>query len=75
MAGKDPQMPKKEVLLDQWQQTIKVLHTKNTEEQAPGADADADWDATIQVLSSAGLLGSPKERSAYYDNAFQPTGK
>ncbi|MGO4600530.1 ABC transporter substrate-binding protein [Terrabacter sp. 2YAF2] len=75
MAGKDPQMPKKEVLLDQWQQTIKVLHTKNTEGQAPGADADADWDATIQVLSSAGLLGSPKERSAYYDNAFQPTGK
>jgi len=75
IAGKDPQMSKKEVLFDQWQQTIKVLHTKNTEGQVPGADSDADWDATIQVLSSAGLLGSPKERSAYYDSAFQPTGK
>ena len=75
MAGKDPQMPKKDVLLEQWKQTITLLHTKSTEGQAPGVDADADWDSTIQVLSSAGLLGAAKERSAYYDSAFQPAGE
>ncbi|MER7072155.1 ABC transporter substrate-binding protein [Terrabacter sp. NPDC000476] len=75
MAGKDPQMPKKDVLLDQWKQTTQLLHTKNTEGQAPGVDADADWDATIEVLASAGLLGSAKERSTYYDSSFQPAGE
>lgn len=72
MAGKDPQMPAKEVLLEQWKQTTNLLSTDKTKGAAPGYDSDDDWDATIEVLSSSGLLKAAKDRSTYYDPAFQP---
>ncbi len=75
MAGKDPQMPAEAVLLDQWKQTTQLLSTAATKGSAPGVDADADWDSTIEVLAGAGLLQSAKERSTYYDSSFQPPAK
>lgn len=72
MAGKDPQMPPREVLLQQWQQTIPLLSTPATADQAPGTNAKEDWTTTISTLAEAGLLESAKDPSEYWDSSFTP---
>lgn len=72
MSGKDPQMPKDDVLLDQWKQTSGLLHTDATQYQAPGVNAAADWDATIEVLADAGLVTEAKSADTYFDADAQP---
>jgi NitT/TauT family transport system substrate-binding protein len=73
MEGKDPQMPPKEVLLQQWTETIPLLSTAGTKGKAPGVNTDEDWAATIAVLSDSGLLENAGEPSQYWDSAFTPT--
>ena len=75
MVGKDPQMPPREVLLQQWQQTIPLLSTPATANQVPGANAEEDWKTTIATLSEAGLLESAKEPAEYWDSSFAPEGQ
>jgi NitT/TauT family transport system substrate-binding protein len=75
MEGKDPQMPAKDVLLEQWQQTVQVLHTDATEGLAPGVDDPADWQNTLDVLSTAGLIEGGKGVEEYFDGSFAPTGE
>jgi NitT/TauT family transport system substrate-binding protein len=72
MAGKDPQMPPREVLLQQWQQTIPLLTTPATAGQAPGFNAEEDWTATITTLTDAGLLKTAKDPAEYWDSSFAP---
>jgi NitT/TauT family transport system substrate-binding protein len=72
MAGKDPQMPPREVLLQQWQQTIPLLSTPATANQPPGTNAPEDWSATIATLTDAGLLKTAKDPSEYWDSKFAP---
>lgn len=72
MEGKDPQMPAKEVLLDQWQETIKLLSTSATEGSAPGTNATEDWESTLEVLAAAGLISGEGDVDAYFDAAFTP---
>jgi NitT/TauT family transport system substrate-binding protein len=72
MAGKDPQLPPQEVLLQQWQQTIPLLSTAATANQPPGTNAPEDWKTTIQTLTDAGLLESAKDPSEYWDSSFAP---
>ncbi|OBB56289.1 sulfonate ABC transporter substrate-binding protein [Mycobacterium sp. 852013-51886_SCH5428379] len=72
MAGKDPQMPPREVLLQQWQQTIPLLSTPATANQVPGSNAKEDWSTTITTLTDAGLLETAKDPSAYWDSSFAP---
>ncbi|MDR2998236.1 MAG: ABC transporter substrate-binding protein [Microbacterium sp.] len=72
MDGKDPQMPAKEVLLDQWNETIKLLHTANTEGDAPGANTTEDWQSTLDVLSQAGLISGDGKVDTYFDASFAP---
>lgn len=72
MAGKDPQMPPQEVLLNQWQQTIPLLNTAATTGQPPGANAKEDWTTTITTLTDAGLLKSAKDPAEYWDSSFAP---
>lgn len=72
MAGKDPQMPPREVLLQQWQQTIPLLSTPATANQAPGTNAKEDWTTTITTLTDAGLLETAKEPGEYWDSSFTP---
>ncbi|ALX65691.1 ABC transporter substrate-binding protein [Microbacterium sp. XT11] len=72
MDGKDPQMPAEDVLLDQWQETIKLLSTANTEGKAPGTNDTADWQATLDVLSQAGLISGEGTVETYYDASFAP---
>lgn len=74
MDGKDPQMPAKDVLLDQWQETIKLLSTAATEGQAPGANAEEDWQGTLDVLGEAGLIEGGGSIDTYFDSSFTPAG-
>jgi NitT/TauT family transport system substrate-binding protein len=72
MAGKDPQMPPQEVLLNQWQQTVPLLTTPATTNQPPGANAKEDWSTTISTLHDAGLLKTAKDPAEYWDSSFTP---
>lgn len=70
MVGKDPQTPPESVLLQQWQETIPLLTTENTEGMAPGVNSDEDWANTISILSDAGLTETGAEASTYWDSSF-----
>ncbi|MBM7415825.1 ABC-type nitrate/sulfonate/bicarbonate transport system substrate-binding protein [Rhodococcus sp. PvP016] len=70
MVGKDPQTPPESVLLQQWQETIPLLTTANTEGQAPGVNAEEDWTNTIYILGDAGLTEVGAEPSKYWDSSF-----
>lgn len=72
MAGKDPQMPPREVLLDQWKQTIPLLSTPATANQPPGTNSNEDWTTTITTLTDAGLLKSAKDPAEYWNSSFAP---
>lgn len=72
MAGKDPQLPPREVLLEQWQQTIPLLSTPATANQPPGTNAEQDWTTTIATLNDAGLLKTAKAPGDYWDSSFTP---
>lgn len=72
MDGKDPQMPAKEVLLGQWQETIKLLSTAATEGSAPGTNATEDWQATLDVLADAELISGDGSVETYFDDSFTP---
>ncbi|WP_017585720.1 ABC transporter substrate-binding protein [Nocardiopsis ganjiahuensis] len=74
MEGKDPQMPSGEVLLQQWEGTIELLNTENTEGMAPGHTSEEDWRETIEVLAEAGLIDEPKETDTYFDGSFTTEG-
>jgi len=73
MDGKDPQMPAKDVLSNQWKETIKVLSTEATKGKAPGVNDPADWDATIKVLGDAGLISGGGSADKYFDASFAPS--
>jgi NitT/TauT family transport system substrate-binding protein len=75
MAGKDPQMPARDVLLEQWRQTIPLLSTPATAGKAPGVNVEEDWQATIATLNEAGLLKTAKSPSDYWDSSFAPRGE
>mgnify|MGYP001546187229 CR=1 FL=1 len=72
MEGKDPQMPEQDVLLNQWEETIKLLSTEATSGEAPGVNAESDWEATLAVLSEAGLISGDGDVDIYYDASFAP---
>ncbi|NKY32266.1 ABC transporter substrate-binding protein [Nocardia speluncae] len=75
MEGKDPQLPPQEVLLQQWQETIPLLTTPETAGKAPGTNSEADWRATVEVLSSAKLLDKAEAPAKYWESTFTPTSK
>jgi NitT/TauT family transport system substrate-binding protein len=72
MEGKDPQIPPASVVLDQWTETIKLLHTPATSTKKPGVNDPADWAATIKTLNGAGLLSAAGDTAKYYDAQYQP---
>lgn len=74
MDGKDPQLPNADVLLNQWKETIKLLHTDATEGKAPGVNDEGDWTSTIDVLATAGLIDEGGDVSTYFDSSFAPKG-
>ncbi|MEV0687341.1 ABC transporter substrate-binding protein [Nocardia sp. NPDC050378] len=75
MEGKDPQLPPQPVLLQQWQQTIPLLTTPETVGKAPGTNTEANWRATVEVLSNAELLEKAEDPAKYWDSKFTPTSR
>ncbi|WP_277050244.1 ABC transporter substrate-binding protein [Ruania albidiflava] len=72
MDGKDPQMPEADVLQNQWEETILLLHTDATEGEAPGVTAAEDWENTLTLLSDAELISGEGSVEDYFDDSFAP---
>ncbi|CAM4039485.1 MULTISPECIES: ABC transporter substrate-binding protein [Tsukamurella] len=75
MAGKDPQLPARDVLLAQWRQTVPLLNTPATAGKGPGLNAEEDWKTTLSTLNQAGLLKSANAPDTYWDSSFTPKDK
>lgn len=59
-----------EVLAQQFEQTLTLLHTPNTENMRPGVNAEDDWQETIDLLVEAmGVEDQPP--SHFWDASFQ----
>jgi NitT/TauT family transport system substrate-binding protein len=74
MKGASEQLPSEAVLTEQFNATVKLLHTDATTGKAPGINDEADWKKTIQVFAEAGVITSAQEPSAYWDVSFAPKG-
>ncbi|MDQ0846689.1 ABC transporter substrate-binding protein [Streptomyces sp. V1I6] len=74
MDGASEQLPPKEVLAEQFATTLTLLHTDATKGRAPGVNAEADWQQTIDVFAEAGLVSSPKAVEEYWDSATAMKG-
>lgn len=72
MEGVDPQLPEADVLLNQWEETILLLHTDATESEAPGVTAAEDWENTLSLLSEAELISGEGTVADYFDDSFSP---
>lgn len=70
MEGEDPQIPGAEVLLNQWEETLPLLETENSEGMAPGHSSQEDWEETIETLVEAGLIEEQKDTGEYFDPSF-----
>ncbi|RST23571.1 sulfonate ABC transporter substrate-binding protein [Streptomyces sp. WAC04770] len=67
MQGASEQLPPEVVLSEQFATTLTLLHTDATEGKAPGVNAEADWQQTIDVFAEAGMVASPKAVGEYWD--------
>ncbi|ALC26246.1 MULTISPECIES: ABC transporter substrate-binding protein [unclassified Streptomyces] len=67
MQGASEQLPPEAVLSEQFATTLTLLHTDATEGKAPGVNAEADWQQTIDVFAEAGMVASPKAVGEYWD--------
>ncbi|MBP2319896.1 NitT/TauT family transport system substrate-binding protein [Kibdelosporangium banguiense] len=74
MKGASEQLPSEAVLTEQFNATVKLLHTDATTGKAPGVNDEADWKKTIQVFADAGVITNAQEPSAYWDVSFAPKG-
>lgn len=64
--------PDKEVLTEQLAKTMTLLHTSATKDMPPGVNAEADWQATIDVLTKYAELKDAGSPSDYWDASFAP---
>ncbi|HCA84200.1 MAG TPA: sulfonate ABC transporter substrate-binding protein [Streptomyces sp.] len=74
MDGASEQLPPQEVLTDQFETTLTLLHTDATDGEAPGVNAEADWQQTIDVFARAGMVSDPGPVSEYWDKSAAPKG-
>lgn len=74
MAGVNPQTPPAGVLSQELATTLTLLHTSSTAGKAPGADTAADWQATVDTITKAGLVPSAQPVSAYWDESVALKG-
>lgn len=74
MKGASEQLPSPTVLKQQFDATLKLLHTDATQGKAPGVDDESDWKKTIQVFADAGVIDKAQDPSAYWDVSFAPKG-
>ncbi len=74
MEGASQQLPSKAVLTEQFNATLKLLHTDATQGQAPGVNNEDDWNKTIAIFAEAGVITKAESPAAYWDASFAPKG-
>jgi NitT/TauT family transport system substrate-binding protein len=74
MDGASQQLPSKKVLTEQFNETVKLLHTDATKGQAPGVNTEADWTKTITTFAEAGVIAKAGSPATYWDASFAPKG-
>lgn len=75
MQGEDPQIAEHHVVLEQWEETIEILSTEDSEGQAPGWNAEEDWQNTIEIMFDAGLIEEDHPVEDFYDDSVAPGGE
>jgi len=65
------QLPAQNVLTAQLDTTLKLLHTSATTGKVPGADTEADWQATIAIVAGAGLIPSAGKIGDYWAETWR----
>lgn len=66
------QAPPEEVIAEQLEMTTGLLHTEATEGMPPGANAEEDWQNTIDLFAEYGGLEDPGAPADYWDGSFAP---
>jgi NitT/TauT family transport system substrate-binding protein len=74
MQGASQQLPSAKVLAEQFNTTVKLLHTDATQNQAPGVNTEADWAKTIATFAEAGTVAKAEPPATYWDASFAPKG-
>ncbi|MEV6811294.1 ABC transporter substrate-binding protein [Micromonospora sp. NPDC051296] len=74
MEGASQQLPSKKVLTEQFNATLQLLHTDATKGQAPGVNAEDDWNKTIAIFAEAGVITKAESPATYWDASFAPKG-
>jgi NitT/TauT family transport system substrate-binding protein len=57
----------------QWLETLRRLHTKNTQGKPYGWMSDKDWDVSVDVLMKTGQIDKPIPASTLYTNDLLST--
>jgi NitT/TauT family transport system substrate-binding protein len=74
MQGASQQLPSQKVLTDQFNATLKLLHTDATQNQPPGVNTEADWAKTIATFADASMITKAEPPATYWDASFAPKG-
>ncbi|AOS63418.1 ABC transporter substrate-binding protein [Actinoalloteichus hymeniacidonis] len=74
MSDAGEQLPSPEVLTEQFEATLELLHTEATEGMPPGVNTEEDWTTTIEIFAEAGVIETAEEPAAYWDASFAPEG-
>ncbi|WP_046472432.1 ABC transporter substrate-binding protein [Allosalinactinospora lopnorensis] len=70
MEGASEQLPSDQVLTEQLDATFELLHTDATEGEAPGVNAEEDWQQTIDILIETGFIEEAGTPDAYWTGEF-----
>ncbi|MBB3052502.1 NitT/TauT family transport system substrate-binding protein [Prauserella isguenensis] len=72
MEGASEQLPSKQVLTEQFGETLELLHTDATEGQRPGVNTPEDWKKTIGIFADAGVIEEAGEPGEYWNSDIAP---
>ncbi|MCP2254065.1 NitT/TauT family transport system substrate-binding protein [Prauserella aidingensis] len=72
MEGASEQLPSKQVLTEQFGETLELLHTDATEGERPGVNTPEDWKKTIDIFADAGVIEEAGEPGEYWNSDVAP---
>ncbi|OLT46912.1 sulfonate ABC transporter substrate-binding protein [Saccharomonospora sp. CUA-673] len=75
MEGSSEQLPSKQVLTEQFDETLELLHTEATEGERPGVNTAEDWEQTIGIFADAGVIEEAGEPSEYWVDNVAPAAQ
>lgn len=72
MNGSSPELPPPNVVKQEFNITVGLLHTTATKNYPPGADTAADWQATISTLLTSGVIPKAPSPGTYWNASLAP---